>query len=78
MPCYPLHEVLPWPALFLGYVLGYLFELYFFIALGVAGPLFFMRPISLTIILVTVILFTMLGRTTQAFSLRAKGKSKKI
>jgi TctA family transporter len=45
------------PALFLGFVLGYYFELYFFMALGVQGPLFFLRPISLTVLLLTLLLF---------------------
>lgn len=39
------------PALFLGYILGSLFEKYLFIALSLAGPLFFLRPISLALIL---------------------------
>ncbi|MFC1971835.1 tripartite tricarboxylate transporter permease [Chloroflexota bacterium] len=38
------------PALLLGYILGSLFEKYFFIAFKVDGPLFFVRPISLGII----------------------------
>ena len=38
------------PALFMGYILGGLFEHYLFLALGTAGPLFFMRPISLSLI----------------------------
>ncbi len=42
------------PALFLGYVLGGLFEHYFFFALGTAGPFFFLRPISLGLILVMI------------------------
>ncbi|MFC1907021.1 tripartite tricarboxylate transporter permease [Chloroflexota bacterium] len=42
------------PALALGFILGLLFERYFFIALKVAGPLFFMRPISLIIISVII------------------------
>ncbi len=42
------------PALFLGYILGRLFEKYFFIALATAGPLFFLRPISLVLIFVII------------------------
>ncbi|MBI4320523.1 MAG: tripartite tricarboxylate transporter permease [Chloroflexi bacterium] len=42
------------PALLLGFVLGTLLEKYLFLALGVAGPLFFVRPISLALILMTV------------------------
>ncbi len=42
------------PALFLGFILGYLFEKYLFIALGTAGPLFFLRPISLTLIAIII------------------------
>jgi putative tricarboxylic transport membrane protein len=45
------------PALFLGYVLGRPFEEYFFIALQTEGPLFFLRPISLTLILMIIALF---------------------
>ncbi|MFC1907310.1 tripartite tricarboxylate transporter permease [Chloroflexota bacterium] len=40
------------PGLFLGYILGSLLEKYLFIALGLAGPLFFLRPISLSLILI--------------------------
>jgi len=39
------------PALFLGFVLGGYFENYFFLALKTSGPLFFLTPISLAIIL---------------------------
>jgi len=46
------------PALVLGYVLGGLFEHYLFIALAVSGPLFFVRPISLTVIFIIIALFT--------------------
>ncbi|MFC1979920.1 tripartite tricarboxylate transporter permease [Chloroflexota bacterium] len=42
------------PALFLGFVLGRIFENYLFIALQISGPLFFMRPISLTLIVLIV------------------------
>lgn len=45
------------PALFLGFVLGRLFEQYLFTALQAEGPLFFMRPISLSLIFVMVMLF---------------------
>ncbi len=44
------------PALFLGYILGSLFEKYFFISLAAWGPLFFVRPVSLTLILIIVAL----------------------
>lgn len=46
------------PALFLGYIMGSLLEGYLFIALRVAGPLFFLRPISLTLIFAMIALFT--------------------
>ncbi len=46
------------PALFLGFILGFQFERYFYIGLGVAGPLFFLRPISLTMIFIIIALFT--------------------
>ena len=42
------------PALFLGFVLGTLFERYFFIALRLEGALFFVRPISLALIAITI------------------------
>lgn len=42
------------PALLLGYVLGVLFERYFFLALAIDGPLFFVRPISLVLIVIIV------------------------
>ncbi|MFC1945491.1 tripartite tricarboxylate transporter permease, partial [Chloroflexota bacterium] len=45
------------PAMLLGYILGDLFEKYLFQALGTAGPLFFMRPISLSIIFIILALF---------------------
>ncbi len=38
------------PALFIGYILGPLFEKYFFIAYGTRGSLFFWRPISMILI----------------------------
>ena len=46
------------PALFLGYVLGSYFERYLFISLQVSGPLFFLRPISLSLILITIAMFS--------------------
>jgi len=45
------------PALLLGYILGDLFEKYLFIAYRADGPLFFMTPISLSVIFVTIALF---------------------
>lgn len=39
------------PALFLSFILGSLFEKYLFIALKLSGPLFFVRPISLLLII---------------------------
>ena len=47
------------PALLLGYVLGALFEGYFFTALKISGPLFFLRPISLVLmaIIITMIVW---------------------
>lgn len=42
------------PALLLGFILGPIFEKFFFIALKVDGPLFFVRPISLALIAVTI------------------------
>ncbi|MBI4320882.1 MAG: tripartite tricarboxylate transporter permease [Chloroflexi bacterium] len=40
------------PALLLGFVLGSLFEKYLYISLAVGGPLFFIRPLSLILILI--------------------------
>ncbi len=45
------------PTLFIGYILGHHFEEYLFIALRVAGPVFFMRPISLVLIIINIALF---------------------
>ncbi len=45
------------PAMLLGYILGDLFEKYLFIAYRADGPLFFMTPISLSIITITIALF---------------------
>ncbi len=45
------------PALLLGYILGFLFERHFFFAIQIGGPLFFIRPISLTLIFLLVALF---------------------
>ncbi len=42
------------PAMLLGYVLGVLFERYFFLALAIDGPLFFVRPISLGLIFIII------------------------
>lgn len=45
------------PALVLGLVLGKLFERYLFIALSLSGPLFFLRPISLSLVFIIITLF---------------------
>jgi TctA family transporter len=45
------------PALLLGFVLGGLFEKYLLIAYKVGGPLFFMRPISMSIIILLIVVF---------------------
>jgi TctA family transporter len=42
------------PAFLLGFILGGLFEKYFFIAYAADGPLFFLRPICLVLILITL------------------------
>ncbi|MBU2608504.1 MAG: tripartite tricarboxylate transporter permease, partial [Chloroflexi bacterium] len=42
------------PALLLGFILGPIFEKFFFIALKADGPLFFVRPISLALIAITI------------------------
>jgi putative tricarboxylic transport membrane protein len=42
------------PALFLGYILGFVFEKYLFISLAAAGPFFFLRPISLSFIVISI------------------------
>ncbi len=46
------------PALLLGWVLGNLFEKYLFLGYGTGGPLFFMRPISLSLIIIIIALFS--------------------
>jgi putative tricarboxylic transport membrane protein len=43
------------PALFLGYILGFVFEKYLFISLAASGPLFFLRPISLSFIVISIV-----------------------
>lgn len=48
------------PALLLGYILGPIFEKFFFIALKADGPYFFVRPISLALI-VTIIAVVAIG-----------------
>lgn len=45
------------PALLLGLILGFYFEKYLFISLSGEGPLFFMRPISLCLIVLIIALF---------------------
>ena len=42
------------PALLLGFILGPLFEKFLFIAIKVDGPLFFVRPISLGLIIAII------------------------
>jgi len=42
------------PALLLGFILGDLFEKYFFLSLGLGGALFFLRPTCLVLILITI------------------------
>jgi TctA family transporter len=45
-------------ALALGFVLGDLFEYYFFMSLKLSGPLFFLKPTCLLMIAILVLLFT--------------------
>lgn len=47
------------PALLLGYILGPIFEKFFFIALKADGPYFFMRPISLGLIVAIIAVVAM-------------------
>jgi len=42
------------PALLLGFVLGGLFEKYLLLAYKIGGPLFFMRPICIGVIIVII------------------------
>lgn len=46
------------PALLLGYILGSLFEQYLFMGFGIGGPLFFLRPVSLVLILIIILTFS--------------------
>ena len=46
------------PALFLGYILGGLFEQYLLLGIGTSGPRLFLRPIVLTCILIIVAVLT--------------------
>ncbi|MFC1872975.1 tripartite tricarboxylate transporter permease [Chloroflexota bacterium] len=63
------------PAMLLGYILGDLFEKYLFQAIGTAGPLFFMRPISLSIIFIILALF-LWTPVSNWLSNRSKGGAK--
>lgn len=45
-------------ALFLGFILGGLFEKYLFLGLQLGGPFFFLRPISIALIIALVIFLT--------------------
>ncbi len=47
------------PALILAFILGFLFEKYLFIAYAVSGPLFWVRPISLVLIFIIVVLMSL-------------------
>ena len=64
------------PALLLGYILGDLFEKYLFLAYGTAGPLFFLRPISLSLIFVIIALFC-LQPVRNLLARRSKGGANK-
>lgn len=43
------------PALFLGYILGALFEKYLFLGLQLGGPFFFLRPIAMSLIFILAV-----------------------
>jgi len=58
-------------AMLLGFILGDLLEKYFFLSVGSAGPLFLLRPISLSIILLTLVVF--LYNSVKNLLLRRKG-----
>jgi putative tricarboxylic transport membrane protein len=62
----------PRAALLLGFVLGSLFEEYFFHAYKTAGPLFFTRPISLGIIAL-IVLFLSWDRISALLEHRKRG-----
>ncbi len=62
------------PVLFIGYMLGHLFEYYLYLALDMGGPLFFMRPISLVLIVIFItILFY--SPVSKAIKRRSKMRS---
>ncbi|MFC1980601.1 tripartite tricarboxylate transporter permease, partial [Chloroflexota bacterium] len=63
------------PALFLGFILGILFEKYLFLASGLGGPLFFMRPISLTLIVI-IIAVIIYGPISSLFKRNKRGAKK--
>jgi len=46
------------PAFVLGFVLGSLFEKFLFLSISAWGPLFFVRPISLVIIVITIVIMS--------------------
>lgn len=60
-------------AMVLGFILGRFFEGYFFLALQTMGPLFFLRPASLGIIVVIISLYVY--RPIQSFMQRRRGRS---
>jgi len=63
------------PAIVLGFILGDLIEKYLFLSVGTAGPFFFLRPISLSIFLLIVLLFAWGPLTRFIRSMRKGGTS---
>jgi len=61
------------PAMFLGFVLGAMGERYFGLALRTHGPLFFLRPISLTLFVGTILV--LLSDPLRAWFARRKRES---
>lgn len=64
------------PALLLGFILGHHFERYLFFAYGMTGALFFLRPISLSIIFIIIALFCF-EPVRNLLARRSKGGTKK-
>jgi putative tricarboxylic transport membrane protein len=60
------------PALLLGFVLGGMFENYSLLSIKIYGPLFFLRPIPLTLLIITVLLLNYSYLKRALFGLRRR------
>jgi putative tricarboxylic transport membrane protein len=64
------------PALLLGFILGGLFEKYSLLSIKLHGPLFFLRPIPLTLLVITIVLlnYPYLKKAVPSLCRRLQGK----